>query len=186
MAMVLATPTLTGPPRVSTRGPPMGTPPPLPTTPLAATATASMALATPTPTGPPRVFTRGKLSPATPLPSPTIPLEATATTSTAPATLMSTGPPRVSTRGRPLAPATRQLSVLTAMATTARIPSTTSRLPATMVMWMRGATATTLLSTTDSTFKRFRAMQNEHENVLVTLCYAYCSTAPSSKPNHNY
>merc|ERR1739836_79689 len=155
-------------------------------TPLAATATASTAPATPTPTGPPRVSTRGRLSPATPLPLPTTPLVATATASTAPATPMSPGPPRVSTRGRPLAPATRLLSVLTATATTARTPSTMSRSPATTVMSTRGAMATTSPSTTDSTFKRFRAMQMEHENVLVTLCYAYCSLAPSSKPNHNY
>merc|ERR1712218_769633 len=114
------------------------------------------------------------------------PLAATATASTAPATLTSPGPPRVSTRGRPLAPATRPSSVLTATATTARTPSTTSRSPATTVMSTRGATDTTSPSTTDSTFKRFRAMQMEHENVLVTLCYAYCSLAPSSKPNHNY
>merc|ERR1712154_444503 len=87
---------------------------------------------------------------------------------------------------RPLAPATRPLSVLTATATTAKTPSTTSRSPATTVTSMRGAMATTSPSTTDSTFKRFRAMQMEHENVLVTLCYAYCSLAPSSKPNHNY
>merc|ERR1712066_1208071 len=145
-ATVLATRMLTDPLRVSTRGPPTATPPPLPTTLLAAMAT----------------------------------------TSTVPATLMLTGLPRVSTRGRPLAPATRPLSVLTATATTARTPSTMSRSPATTVMSTRGAMATTSPSTTDSTFKRFRAMQMEHENVLVTLCYAYCSLAPSSKPNHNY
>merc|ERR1712115_774002 len=133
-------------------------------------------------TGPPRAFTRGRLSPATPLPLPTTPLAATVTTSTAPATLMLTGPPRVSTRGRPLAPATRLLSVLTATATTARTPSTMSRSPATTVMSMRGAMATTSPSTTDSTFKRFRAMQMEHENVLVTLCYAYCSPEQQTQP----
>merc|ERR1719351_757514 len=164
----------------------MATPPPLPTTLQAAMAIASMAPVTPTPTGLPRVFTRGRLSPPMPLPLPTTPLAATATTSTAPATLTSTGPPRVSTRGRLLAPATRPLSVLTATATTARTPSTMSRSPDTTVMSTRGAMATTSPSTTDLTFKRFRAMQMEHENVLVTLCYAYCSLAPSSKPNHNY
>merc|ERR1712117_491743 len=150
-----------------------------------ATATTRAALATLTSTGPPRVSIRGPPT-ATPLPLPTTPLAATATASTAPATLTSPGPPRVSTRGRPLAPATRLLSVLTATATTARTPSTMSRSPATTVMSTRGAMATTLPSTTDSTFKRFRAMQMEHENVLVTLCYAYCSKALSSKPTHNY
>merc|ERR1712027_123219 len=58
---VPATPTPTGPPRVSTRGrlsPAMV--PLLPTTPLVDMATTSTVLATPTPTGPPRVFTRGR------------------------------------------------------------------------------------------------------------------------------
>merc|ERR1719510_1504806 len=64
---VPATPTPTGPPRVSTRGRlSPATPPPLPTTPLAVTATTSTVPATPTPTGPPRVstaFTRDRLVP---------------------------------------------------------------------------------------------------------------------------
>merc|ERR1712241_473408 len=80
-----ATPTLTGPPRVSTRGrlsPAM--PLPLPTTPLAAMATTSTAPATPTPTGPPRVSTRGRL-PAIAT-SPSTALTAMATTARAPST----------------------------------------------------------------------------------------------------
>merc|ERR1739842_83288 len=97
------------------RGPPTATPPLSLTIPLAATATASTVPATLTCTGPPRAFTRGRLSPATLPLSPTT-LLATATVL---ATLTSTGPPRVFTRGRPLAPATRPLSVRTATVTTA-------------------------------------------------------------------
>merc|ERR1712045_641156 len=64
-SMDLATPTLTGPPRVSTRGrlsPAMLRL--LPTTPLVAMGTTSTDLVTLTPTGASRVFTRGRL-PAT-------------------------------------------------------------------------------------------------------------------------
>merc|ERR1712038_1190347 len=62
ISTVPATPTLTGPPRVSTRGrlsPAM--PLPLPTTPLAVMDTTSTVPATPTLRGPPRVSTRGPL-----------------------------------------------------------------------------------------------------------------------------
>merc|ERR1712223_547986 len=97
---VPATPTLTGPPRVSTRGRlSPATPLPLPTTLLAVMDTTSTVPATPTLTGPPRESTRGRLSPATPLPLPTTPLVVMDTTSTVPATPTPTGPPRVSTRG---------------------------------------------------------------------------------------
>merc|ERR1739836_123918 len=91
---VPATPTPTGPPRVSTRGrlsPAM--PLPLPTTLLAVTDTTSTVPATPTLTGPPRVFTRGRLqATATSLLSA---LTATATTARTPSTalrLMATMP----------------------------------------------------------------------------------------------
>merc|ERR1711884_329605 len=67
-SMVPATPTLTGPPRVSTRGRlSPATPLPLPTTQLAVMDTTSMLPATPTLRGPPRVSTRGHLR-SVPLP----------------------------------------------------------------------------------------------------------------------
>merc|ERR1712038_1266961 len=143
---VPATPTLTGPPRVFTRGRlSPATPLPLPTTLLVVTDTTSTVPATLTLTGPPRVFTRGRLSPAMPLPLPTTPLAAMDTTSTVPATPTLTGPPRVFTRGRLPATATSLWSALTAMAITARTPSTALRLMATMPMSTRTATVTKAL-----------------------------------------
>merc|ERR1739836_5615 len=69
-----ATPTPTGPPRVSTRGRlSPATPPPLPTTLLAVTDTTSTAPATPTPTGLPRVLTASTRGPPSSLPSPPSP-----------------------------------------------------------------------------------------------------------------
>merc|ERR1712038_1849413 len=150
-SMVPATPTLTGAPRVFTRGrlSPASTATPMVSMPMMATSMWRGTRMTVTV----MATTRGRQSPATPLLSLTTPLVATATTSTALATPTPIGLPRVFKRGRPLALATSRYTVAIATATTVRTPNMAVRSMVTTPRSTRLVMDTTSLTTTDSTSK---------------------------------
>merc|ERR1712098_776677 len=92
------------------------------------------------------------------------------------ATLIPTGAPRVFTRGKPLARATSTWTDMTAMDTTARTPSTVSRLMATMPTSMRTGRDTEALL----------GHAKKYENVPVVIkCTLFCKVAPHVIQKYN-